>query len=86
MFANIVYILCAVTSALCAVLLLRGYGKTRARLLFWSGLCFAGLALNNFLLIIDVQVIPAVDLSLYRTIPALIGVSLLVYGLVWETR
>ena len=86
MFANIVYILCAVTSGLCAVLLLRGYMKSRARLLFWSGLCFAGLALNNVLLIADVRIMPAIDLSVWRTIPALIGISLLIYGLVWETR
>jgi hypothetical protein len=68
------------------VLLLRGYAKSRARLLFWSGLCFAGLTLNNIFLVIDVRVVPDIDLSLWRTIPALIGVSLLVYGLVWETR
>lgn len=86
MFAIVVYILCAATSALCAVLLLRGYAQSRARLLFWSGLCFIGLALNNFLLIVDVRVIPTIDLSFWRTVPALIGVSLLVYGLVWETR
>ncbi len=86
MFAIIVYVLCAATSGLCAVLLLRGYAKSRARLLFWSGLCFAGLALNNVMLVVDVRVMPALDLSLWRTIPALIGVSLLVYGLVWETR
>lgn len=86
MFAIIVYILCAATSALSAVLLLRGYAQSRARLLFWSGLCFAGLALNNVFLVVDTHVIPEVDLSFWRTIPALIGVSLLVYGLVWETR
>jgi energy-converting hydrogenase Eha subunit G len=86
MFAIIVYVLCAATSALCAVLLLRGYMKSRARLLFWSGLCFTGLALNNLLLVIDLRLVPQVDLSLWRTIPALIGISLLVYGLVWETR
>ena len=86
MFAIIVYVLCAVTSGLCAVLLLRGYAKSRARLRFWSGLCFAGLALNNLLLVIDVRVVPELDLSLWRTIPALIGISLLVYGLIWETR
>jgi energy-converting hydrogenase Eha subunit G len=84
--AIVVYILCAATSGLCAVLLLRGYAKSRARLLFWSGLCFAGLALNNVLLIVDVRIVPAVDLSVWRTIPALIGISVLVYGLVWETR
>lgn len=86
MLAIIVYILCAATSGFCAVLLLRGYAKSRARLLFWSGLCFAGLALNNLLLVIDVRVVPEIDLSLWRTIPALIGISLLVYGLIWETR
>jgi hypothetical protein len=86
MLAIIVYILCAATSALCAVLLLRGYSKSRSRLLFWSGLCFVGLALNNTLLVVDVRVVPNIDLSVWRTIPALIGVSLLVYGLVWETR
>lgn len=86
MFAIIVYILCAATSALCAVLLLRGYAASRSRLLFWSGLCFAGLALNNLLLVIDVRVMPDIDLSVWRTIPALIGISLLVYGLVWEAR
>jgi Family of unknown function (DUF5985) len=84
--AILIYILCAATSGLCAVLLLRGYAKSGARLLFWSGLCFIGLTLNNVLLIVDVRLVPAVDLSLWRTIPALIGVSLLVYGLVWETR
>ena len=84
--AIIVYILCAATSTLCAVLLLRGYAATRTRLLFWSGLCFIGLALNNVLLVIDVRVIPTIDLTLWRTVPALIGVSLLVYGLIWETR
>lgn len=86
MLAIIVYVLCAATSALCAVLLLRGYAKSRSRLLFWSGLCFIGLALNNTLLVIDVRVVPNIDLSVWRTIPALVGVSLLVYGLVWETR
>lgn len=86
MFAIIVYILCALTSGLCAVLLLRGYRKSRARLLLWSGLCFTGLALNNLLLIVDVRFVPSIDLSLLRTFPAVIGISLLVYGLVWESR
>jgi len=84
MLAIAVYILCAATSGLCAVLLLRGHARSRARLLFWSGLCFAGLALNNLLLIVDVRIVPTVDLSVWRTIPALVGISLLIYGLVWE--
>ncbi len=86
MFAIVVYILCAVTSAICAALLVRGYRRSGARLLFWSALCFVGLALNNALLIVDVGVVPEVDLSTWRMLPALAGVSLLLYGLIWETR
>ena len=84
--ATLVYALCALTSVACAVLLLRGYLANRVRLLLWSGLCFAGLAVNNVLLLVDKRVVPDVDLSLWRTVPALVGVSLLLYGLVWETR
>ena len=84
--ATLVYALCALTSLACAVLLLRGYFSSRARLLLWSGLCFAGLAANNVLLLIDKRVVPAMDLSLWRSLPALAGVAVLLYGLVWETR
>ena len=82
--ATIVYVLCALTSLACAALLLRGYRQSGARLLLWSGWCFVGLFLNNVLLLIDVRIIPELDLSLVRLIPALIGVALLLYGLVWE--
>ncbi|MGZ8378874.1 MAG: DUF5985 family protein [Gemmatirosa sp.] len=81
----LVYVLCALTSSACAVLLLRGYRRTRQRLLLWSGLCFSGLALNNLLLVIDTRFVPETDLSLLRTLPALVGVSLLLYGFVWDT-
>lgn len=81
-----VYILSAITSLACAILLLRGYRASRARLLFWASLCFAGLALNNILVFIDERVVPSTDLSALRTLPALIGVSLLVFGLVWERQ
>lgn len=84
--ATLVYALCALTSLACAVLLLRGYLHSRARLLLWSGLCFAGLAANNVLLLIDKRVVPTMDLSLWRSLPALAGVAVLLYGLVWETR
>jgi len=84
MLADAIYILCALTSIICAVLLLRGYAETRVRLLLWSGLCFAGLALNNILLVVDLRMLPEVDLEVWRTIPALAGISLLIYGLVWE--
>lgn len=79
----LVYVLCAITSLTCAVLLYRGYRHSRARLLLWSSLCFAGLFLNNLLLIVDTRT-PNVDLSFWRTLPALAGIAMLVYGLVWD--
>jgi hypothetical protein len=84
--ATLVYALCALTSLACAVLLLRAYRSTRARLLLWSGLCFTGLAANNVILLIDKRVVPALDLSMWRSLPAVAGLALLIYGLVWETR
>lgn len=86
MLAITVYILCAATSGLCAALLYRGYRKSGVRLLFWSSLCFAGLAVNNLLLVVHTGILPSVDLSLWRTVPAVLGAGLLVYGLVWETQ
>lgn len=82
---HLVYVLCALTSLACAVLLLRGYFRTRVRLLLWSGLCFVGLAINNALLVADVTNL-LTDLSNWRTLPALAGAALLVYGLVWDSR
>ena len=82
--ANIVYALCALTSLACAILLLRGYSRSRARLLLWSGLCFVGLFINNALLVVDARIV--FDLSVIRTLPAVVGVVLLLYGLIWETE
>ena len=82
---QLVYVLCALTSIACAVLLLRGFLRTRVRLLLWSGLCFVGLALNNALLVLDENTLMT-DLSNWRTLPALAGVALLVYGLIWDSR
>jgi hypothetical protein len=84
-----VYILCAITSILCAVLLLRGYRATHTRLLFWASVCFGFLAINNVVLYIDLVIIPAtspIDLFWYRNISAVIGMLVLVFGLVWESR
>ena len=86
MFGNVVYILCAATSTLCAILLVRGYRASGARLLLWSAVCFAGLAINNILLIIDLRVVPWTDLSVWRLLPALLGLSALCYGLITEAR
>lgn len=86
MMATIVYVLCALTSVSCAVLLFRGYRNSGARLLFWAALCFAGLALNNIMVFVDERVVPSNDLSVFRSLPALLGVALFVYGLIWEVR
>lgn len=80
---GIVFVLCALTSLACAVLLLRGYFRTRVRLLLWTGLCFAGLFINNLLLIVDSRT-PNVDLSVWRSLPAVAGLAILVYGLIWD--
>lgn len=86
MTASIVYILCMLTSAACAVLLARAYVRSRERLLFWSSLCFAGLCANNAMLFADVELLPQIDLSVWRLVPALLGIAALCYGLVMEAE
>jgi hypothetical protein len=84
--AAVVYVLCFVTSLACAVLLFRGYAGTGARLLLWSGLCFVGQAINNAWLFADRILFPDTNLLTLRTLPALIGLVLLLYGLIWEAE
>lgn len=84
--AAIVYLLCATTSLACSVFLLRAYQHRRVKLLFWSGLCFVGLALNNVLLFIDLEMYPDANLFLVRSLPALAGLMLLIYGLIWDSE
>jgi hypothetical protein len=84
--AETVYLLCAATSVACAGLLLRGYLRQRTRLLLWSSLCFVLLAVNNALLFVDLSTTAAVDLSMWRNVTALAGVSVLLFGLIWESR
>lgn len=83
----IVYFLGALTTLLCAALLLRGYAQGRMKLLLWSGLCFIGLTVSNVLLFIDLVLLPAdVDLYIMRLATAAAAMLLLVYGLVWESE
>jgi len=83
--AETVYLLCALTSIACAVLLFRGFRSTRTRLLFWSSLCFTGLAIGNILLFVDLALLHDADLSLWRSCAALAGILLLLFGFVWES-
>ncbi|RKH51107.1 hypothetical protein D7X55_20405 [Corallococcus sp. AB049A] len=82
--AEAVYILCALTSLACAVLLLRAWRRTRMKLLLYSGLCFSAFTVNNVLLFVDLVVIPAGDLSLARTFTSLVGGGVLLFGLIWD--
>jgi len=79
-----VYVLCMLTSAFCAALLWREYRRSRARLLLWSSLSFVAWAANNALVFTDVVMVPGTDLSLIRAVAALLAVSLLLYGLIWD--
>ena len=84
MIAAAVFLACAITSVLCVVLLVRGWLASRSRLLLWSSLGFIGLALNNVVLVIDRLIVPDIDLSLVRTLPAFLGVTVLLFGCIWD--
>ncbi len=85
--AESVYVLCALTSIACAVMLFRGYYRSRARLLLWSSLCFVGLAINNIMLFVDKVLVPDTELFVWqRSTAALVGLVLLIYGLIWESE
>jgi hypothetical protein len=86
-FKFLLFLLAALTSFGCMVLLLRGYSRTGVRLLLWSGLCFIFLTANNVLLFVDAVVWPTeVDLRLYRLGAALAGVVCLLYAFIWEAE
>ncbi len=84
LFPAAVYLLCFATSAACAFLLARNYLRTRARLLLWSAGCFLLLAGNNFVVVVDLLLMPDVDFSLVRIILSLTAVSVLLFGFVWD--
>lgn len=82
--ATTIYALCALTAALCTFLLLQAYRRGGYRLLLWSGVCFAGLTINNLLLMLDKLILPEVDLSLWRAVAALVAMAILLHGLIWS--
>lgn len=85
--AAALYIATCLTTLLCAILLLRAYARVRRRLLLWSGLCFVGLTVSNFLVFTDLVVLPAgPDLYTYRLASAVVAMALLLYGLIWESQ
>jgi hypothetical protein len=81
-----VYILGALTSLCCGILLLRSHGRVKKGLLLWSGLCFVGLAISNVLVFVDLVLFPNVDLYRLRLATAAVAMILLLYGLIWESE
>lgn len=84
LFPTLVYTLCFATSTLCAYLLGRSFRRSRSRLLFWSALCFALLAMVNFVVVLDMLVYPDVDLRPMRLWVSLVAVSVLLLGFIWD--
>jgi hypothetical protein len=80
--AETVYFLCTIASFLCALLLYGKYRRNEVGLLFWTALCFLGFAINNLMLMIDLLVLPSLDLAVLRLLPAAFGVSAAIYGFV----
>jgi len=83
-FPTSVYLLCLATSSLCALLLARSYQRSGARLLLWSALSFGLLAANNFIVILDLIVLPTTDLLALRYGLSLAAVCLLLFGFIWD--
>ena len=83
--AAALYIATCLTTLLCAILLLRAYARVRRSLLLWSGLCFVGLTVSNFLVFADIVVFRR-DLYTYQLVSAVIAMALLLYGLIWESQ
>jgi hypothetical protein len=80
---HVVYALCFAGALLCAVLLFRSYRKTRAPLLWWSGVCFSLLALNNLILVVDLSLLPTLDLLPFRRLSALGAACAMLFGIIW---
>jgi hypothetical protein len=85
-WAAIVYLLCFASSVVCAWLLIRGYLGSRARILLWSAICFVLLAVTNLLVVVDILVLPQVDLIYARLLCSLAAVSTLLYGFIFEVE
>jgi hypothetical protein len=82
----IIYLLCVATSVLCAYLLARAYRRSRTKLLIWSALCFALLAVDNLVVAADVLLLPTIDLTVLRLATSLAAVAVLLFGFIWEAR
>lgn len=83
--AEAIYLLCAATSLVTAVLLVRMYFRRRTPLLLWSSIGFLGLTLNNVLVYADLVLFKEIPLSTPRTLAGAAGILVLLFGLIWES-
>lgn len=83
---GLVYLLCFLTAAVCAGLLVRQYRMSATPVLLWSAACFVLLALSNLLVVIDRLVVPDVSLRSARLVVTLLAVSVLLFGFIWESE
>jgi hypothetical protein len=85
-FNFLLTLLAALTSLACTVLLFRAYAANGVRLLLWSALCFVCLTANNVLLFFDLNLVPQVDLRVWRLAASLAGIVFLLYAFIWEAE
>ena len=84
-WVDALYLLCFLTSLSCCLLLIRSYRrKQEAGVLLWTAACFVLLAIDNLLVVLDLIVLPTVDLSLPRLVATFLAVSTLLVGFIWE--
>lgn len=79
-----VYLLCLLTSGVCAALLIRAYLRSRTALLMWTAWCFVLLAVNNLLLVCDLILFRELDLSIPRQLATVAALGVLLAGFIRE--
>ena len=85
--ATVAYTLCAVTSVVCAILLMREFWidhDRETRLLFWSSWCFMCFALANGLAFVDAVLLKGAYLPVMRAAAACLGSGRPLVALIWE--
>lgn len=82
----LIYGLCLTASASCAALLGRAYLRSRTKLLLWTAASFCFFALNNLVLVLDMLLLPDIDLWVWRQAAAGAGLGVLLFGFIWEMR
>mgnify|MGYP001550314231 CR=1 FL=1 len=84
MIGNAIYVLCALTSLACAVLLGRAYVASKARILMLSAIAFALFFVNNAFVVLDFIVLPNTNLHVARSAFGFLAAAVLALGLAAE--